>query len=208
MLFRESLAKIKGRHTARYAIDKRGLKQGRREKEHTNPVSFRHYSVLAVTFISRGIVLLLEVLGARIDRNQELAPFLLLTGAGACSPVHCERSLLSDFGSLGRTWGSLLAALLIFGPPSTLPGIFRANATFSTSPGDAAEPQNLVLVASNTDAFSTSVLNAFESYRCRDLHQPGLLLTDDYSPVDILAQDIIRKICPEERQFQSRRSET
>lgn len=83
----------------------------------------------------------------------------------------------------------------------TIRDVFPTTATFSTSSGEADEPQNLILVASN-GTLSDDVLRPFEASRCRELPGQGLLLTDDYSPVEHLAQDIIRKVYPEERQFQ------
>jgi len=84
----------------------------------------------------------------------------------------------------------------------TIQEVFRTHAVFSTLPDNAVEPQNLIIVASNIDNFSADALRPFERFRCHEVGEPGILLTDDYSPIDILAQDVIRKMYPEERQFQ------
>jgi spermidine synthase len=115
------------------------------------------YSPHALAFLSGGIVLLLEILAARIlapylgtafsvwvniigtilaslslgyyaggvlaDRNPRLLPHIFLAGAVCCALVYFERPLLPHFGSLGLGWGSLLAAILFFAPPSAVLGM-------------------------------------------------------------------------------------
>jgi len=117
----------------------------------------RKYSPHALAFLSGGILLLLEVLGARIlapylgtafsvwvnvigtilgslslgyyvggvldDKNPRLLPHIFLAGAICCALVYFERPLLPHFGSLGLGWGSLLAAILFFAPPSVVLGM-------------------------------------------------------------------------------------
>lgn len=61
--------------------------------------------------------------GILADRNQKLLPIILLAGACACALVHFEKPLLQDFGNLGLEWGSLMAAILLFAPPSALLGM-------------------------------------------------------------------------------------
>ena len=84
----------------------------------------------------------------------------------------------------------------------TIKEAFRTTATFSTLPENFDEPQNLILVASNASSLSEDSLRRFETFRCHETPELGLLLTDDFAPVEVMAQDIIRKMYPEERQFQ------
>jgi spermidine synthase len=85
---------------------------------------------------------------------------------------------------------------------TTIQSVFPRTATFCTLPSDPDKIQNLIVVATNTNPLSEDILHPLEASRCRDVPAPGLLLTDNYAPIDYLSQDIIRKIYPEERQVQ------
>src|SRR5690242_6161554 len=132
--------------------DRHDPRPSRPGKQKPSSAPLQRYSVHAIAFFSGAVILVLEVLGARIlaphlgssfavwvniigtilaslsvgyylggllaDRNQKLLPAILLAGAVACSLVYFERPLLPDFGNLGLGWGSLLAAVLLFSPPS------------------------------------------------------------------------------------------
>ena len=83
----------------------------------------------------------------------------------------------------------------------TLRDVFPTIATFSTSPDDPSDAQNLIVIATNAKSLPEDALRAFEPSRCREAPAAGLLLTDDYSPTEYLAQGIIRRIYPKERRY-------
>lgn len=68
-------------------------------------------AALSVGYYSGGIL---------ADRNPKLLPVVLLVGACGCALVYIEKPLLPDFGTVGLEWGSLLAAIVFFAPPSAV----------------------------------------------------------------------------------------
>ncbi len=61
--------------------------------------------------------------GVFADRNQKMLPLIFLGGAGTVALMLLWRIFLTHFGALGIRLGSLLAALLLFAPPSLILGM-------------------------------------------------------------------------------------
>jgi spermidine synthase len=157
----------------------------------------RMYSPHVLAFLSGGIVLLLEVLGARIlapylgtafsvwvniigtilaslslgyyaggvlaDRNQRLLPHIFLAGAVCCALVYFERPLLPRFGSLGLGWGSFLAAVLFFAPPSMVLGMVSPYLLklAATDPEQLGRTSGGIFAASTVGSIAGTFLGGF-----------------------------------------------
>ncbi len=76
----------------------------------------------------------------------------------------------------------------------TVADVFSGITVYSTS-RTLSEPQGIILIASNGNAFPEDVFpNTLRPFRSHTPPAPGVLLTDDFAPTDYLVRNLVRAI--------------